>query len=97
MLSAGSEVEGLLGGERLQGVWEVLSLRNQGRKMAWRPGEQMNEQTREMEKDDQAELGAPHVLKIRQRVLSRSSARPIIYEEIHAEIKSRQLTYIVVQ
>lgn len=56
--------------------------------MAWRPGEQMNEQTREMEKDDQAELGAPQVLKIRQRVLSRSSARPIIYEEIHAEIKS---------
>ena len=27
----------------------------------WRPGERMNEQTRETEKDDQAELGAPQV------------------------------------
>lgn len=72
-------------------------MRNQGRKTVWRPGEQMNERTREMEKDDQPELGVPQVLKIRQGVLSRSSARPIMYEEIHAEIKSRQLTYIVVQ
>ena len=68
-------------------------MRNQGRKTVWRPGEQMNERTREM--DDEPELGAPQVLKIRQGVLSRSSARPM-YEEIHAEIKSRQLKYIVV-
>lgn len=67
------------------------------KKNGWRPGERMNEQTRETKKDDQAELGALQVLKIRQGVLSRSSTRPIVYEEIHAEIKSRQLTYIVVQ
>lgn len=31
------------------------------KKNGWRPGERMNEQTRETEKDDQAELGAPQV------------------------------------
>lgn len=58
MFSLASEVEGLLGGEGWQGAWRCEGLRNPGRKMVWRLGEQMSRQTRETEKDDPAELGA---------------------------------------
>ena len=94
MFSVASEVEGLLGGE---GAWRCEGLRNPGRKMVWRLGEQMSKQTRETERMTRQSWVPIRVLKIRYGILSRPLARCIIYEEVHSEIKRRQLIYIVVQ